>query len=184
MSIGDVAERVLKKADPAGKRHGARAVAAWAEVVGPEIARHTRGFAVREGGELVVFVDGNAWANQLALMSEDLRSALNSHIGSEQVRSLRFTVSRKVAEERQWMATQDAAEGFYETADAPPVPLDDTEREQAVAIARSVKDPDLREVALRVMIKDLERKKGERQRAASGASEDAPDEAAPGASQH
>lgn len=42
------------------------------------------------------------------------------------------------------------------------MPLDDVERSQALKVAGMVKNPRLREAALKVMIKDLEQKKGAR----------------------
>ncbi len=161
-ALGDVAASVLKRADKAGRRHGALAVTAWQEVMGEDISKHTRGFALRGDRELVVFVDGAAWANQLSLMSEDLQNRLNTYLGEESVKALRFTVSRKVADEVGWEALSQSVEEFYETDTVDPVPLDDVERSQALQVAGMVKDPDLREAALKVMIKDLEQKKGAR----------------------
>lgn len=168
IGIGEALDDVVRKADPSGKRHGARAVAEWSRVVGDEIARHTRGFALREKRELVVFVDSPAWANQLSLMSAELVDRLNSHLGRNEVRTLRFTVSRKVSDEMKWSAEEDAVDEFYAPDPTEPVALTEREREQALHIAGSVRDPELRELALRVMIKDLERKKGARESAAQG----------------
>jgi hypothetical protein len=171
VDFGGIADRVIGKADRKGKRHGAGAVLAWREVVGEAIAGHTKGFALREKGELVVFVDSAAWANQLALMSGDLIDRLNSALGEDSVKSIRFTVSRKVAAEAMWGAlTEDDREGG-EPDEPDPVPLDETEARQAAYIANAVGDPELREVALRVMIRDLELKKAKRLKRAEGAPE-------------
>ena len=158
-----IAGDVLHRADPAGKRHSARAVAAWGEVVGEDIARHTRGFALRASGELVVFVDSAAWAQELTLMAAQITNALNEHLGEVSVRSLRFTVSRRFTEAVAWEAHEDEADAFYRPEDIEPVALNETEVRQARHIARSVRDPELREVALRAMIRDWELKKGRRQ---------------------
>jgi hypothetical protein len=166
IGLDEAMNDVVRKADPSGKRHGAQAVAAWHQVVGDDIARHTRGFALREKRELVVFVDSAAWANQLSLMSTELVDRLNAHLGRSEIRILRFTVSRKVSDEMKWSAQEDATDEFYAPDLTEPVPLTEREREQALHIAGSVRDPELRELALRVMIKDLERKKGARERAA------------------
>ncbi|MDO8941702.1 MAG: DUF721 domain-containing protein [Desulfobacterales bacterium] len=162
LPLGDLVSGVLKRADKQGKRYGALAVNAWREVVGDEIARHTRGFALRDGRELIVFVDSAAWANQLSLMSDDLQTRLNSHLGEKSVSSLRFTVSRKVADEVGWEELSRAAEEYYAREANTPLPLDDIELGQVAQVARMVKNTELREAALRVMIKDLEQKKGAR----------------------
>lgn len=158
----DAADRVLGRIDTTGKRHGARVVGVWSEVVGPDIARHTRGFALREDRELVVFVDSPAWANELSLMSGDLTKRINAHIGEESVTSLRFTVSRKVATEGVWNAAIEEAEAAYKPDDVQPRPLSKVEQDQAAHVAAVINDPDLREIALRVMMKDLALKKGAR----------------------
>jgi hypothetical protein len=171
VGFGDIANRVIGKADRKGKRHGAGAVLAWREVAGEAIAGHTKGFALREKGELVVFVDSAGWANQLALMSSDLIDRLNSALGEDSVKSIRFTVSRKVAAEAMWgvLTGDDLDNGGSNEPD--PVPLDATEARQAAYIADAVGDPELREVALRVMTRDLELKKARRLKRAEGALE-------------
>lgn len=156
------AAQVLQRADKRGKRHSASAVNAWAEVVGSEVSAHTQGFALREGGELVVFVDSGAWANQLTLMSAELIARLNAHIGDQAVRALRFNVSRRVQEGVSAAALESEVDEFYAIDTTNPVTLSELERAQVEAMAASIKDDRLREAALRVMISDLELKKGRR----------------------
>lgn len=174
--LPEVMSKVLKAADPVGKRHSARAVAAWQEVVGPAITEHTRGFALRDGQELVVFVDSPAWAQQLSFMSDELVRRLNAHVGTTAVRHLRFVVSRKVAEEIAWerldAETTQQADAAGDERER--VPLTETERAQAEYVADAVRDPKLREVVLKVMVGDLERKKAERQRTAQMVPEEGP----------
>lgn len=162
-SLGDAVENALQRIDTMGKRHSARVVGVWNEVVGPDVARHTQGFAFREGKELVVFVDTPAWANELSLMSSDLIRKINVRIGEESVTSLRFTVSRKVAAERAWNEAIEQSESSYEPDPITPAALSIVEKDQAAHVAAAIDDPDLREVALRVMLKDLALKKGVRE---------------------
>lgn len=158
----EAASRVLRRADSHGKRFAASAVNAWERVVGNDIAVHTRGFALRDSGELVVFVDSGAWANQLSLMSSDIIERLNAHLGDGAVRSLRFTVSRKVQADALAAATEEGVDEFYSTDTTDPQPLTQVERAQAEAVASVIKDDGLREAALKVMVRDLELKKGGR----------------------
>ena len=51
-------------------------------------------------GVLVVYVDSNSWATQYTAMAEQYRNSINKELGEELVSSLRFTVSRKVADNR------------------------------------------------------------------------------------
>jgi predicted nucleic acid-binding Zn ribbon protein len=52
----------------------------WAEIVGPDLAAHTRpdGFA---GGELAIAADSTAWATQVRLLASMLVRRLNSELG-------------------------------------------------------------------------------------------------------
>ncbi len=166
--LGDMVNATLKRIDVSGRRHGARVVNAWPEVAGPEIAMHTQGFALRNDREMVVFVDSPAWANELSLMAADLVFRLNEHLGEETVKTLRFTVSRRVAEERSWEASLSASEEEYLPDEVTPERLSDVERMQVEHVASVVTDPELRALALRVMTKDLELKKGARNAVSQG----------------
>lgn len=162
-SIGDLGQHVLSRIDPQGRRHESQAIQVWEEVAGVEIAKHTKGFAMR-ARELVVFVDSPTWANELTLMAERLRENINARIGKDSVRAIRFTVSKKVQEERRWEASREEDEEYYRPDEVQSLALSVEELRQAQYMAEAVPDPELQEKALRVMIKDLERKKGARAR--------------------
>jgi hypothetical protein len=160
--ISSIADDALRRLDPAGRRHFARAVAAWNDAVGEEIARHTQGLSIRDA-ELTVAVDSPVWANELTLLAEDLRSKVNQQLGQELVRSLRFTVSRKVLERRLGEESEAREERAYEADTTPRIPLSEPERAQVEYASRSIEDSGLREAAVRAMTADLELKKGARQ---------------------
>lgn len=169
--IGDIAEKTIQRLDVSGKRHGAKVVEKWERIAGPEINKHTLGFAFRESQQLVVFVDTGIWANELSLMAGDLMKRINNAMGEEAVKSLRFTVSKRVSERdsgAEAMCEDESADEYWPQA----AELDEVERMQAAHIASAVPDPELREIALRVMMKDLAIKKGTRlariQKAAAG----------------
>ncbi len=160
-SIGDITDAVIRRADPKKHRYTARVALAWEQIAGQEVARHTVATSVREG-ELVVSVDSAAWAHQLDLMKDRYLASIRSEIGEGVVRTMRFTVSKRVAQEHQLQDEAERISEFYEPETTPSVPLSESERLQAEYIAEAVKDESLREAALRVMIKDLEWKKGAR----------------------
>jgi predicted nucleic acid-binding Zn ribbon protein len=75
--------------------HGWREAAAvgsvfgrWAEIVGPELAAHTRPDAVADG-ELTVTADSTAWATQVRLLAAHLVRRLNAELGDGAVRRVR-----------------------------------------------------------------------------------------------
>jgi hypothetical protein len=154
-----LADRWMKRVDPHGRRRDAAAAMAWAGVVGDEIARHTLGMAVRDG-ELAVCVDSPTWANELSLMAEELRVRLNATLGKDPVRSIRFTVSKKVREETRWSEGRLREQEMHEPDDVPVVPLTDDERLQVEYVAAAIHDQALREAAIRAMTSSLEWKKG------------------------
>jgi predicted nucleic acid-binding Zn ribbon protein len=118
--------------------------AAWLAIVGASVQSHTTGAYMRDG-TLIVYVDSPAWATELTAMSERYRMALNEEIGQELVRAIRFSVSRKVAEQHRIVAAAKEAEDFYS---------------QVVSSVASISDPELREIVLRATVKDLEWKRG------------------------
>ncbi|MFA5844644.1 MAG: DUF721 domain-containing protein [Coriobacteriia bacterium] len=157
--IGAIAEGVLAKADREGRRDRARVVEAWLRVAGPEVARHSMGAVLREG-EFLVYVDGHAWANELSAMAESFRVALEEEVGKGLVRSLRFTVSKRVAERDRIETEEKTRRETYRVDRVEPVPLTARELAAIEESARAIADPALREAAVRVAVMGLEREKG------------------------
>ena len=137
----------------------ARVGAAWLKIVGASVQSHTTG-AYMKDDTLTVYVDSPAWATELSAMSERYRDALNEEIGQELVRSMRFTVSRKVAEQHRIAAESMETDAFYDADDVPSVPLTPTELAQVVDSVAAIEDQELRETVLRATVKDMEWKKG------------------------
>jgi predicted nucleic acid-binding Zn ribbon protein len=52
----------------------------WPEIVGAEMAAHTRPDRL-DGGELVVIADSTAWATQVRWLAKDLIRTLNAELG-------------------------------------------------------------------------------------------------------
>lgn len=69
------------------------AKAAWAEVVGPQIAAVTQVERVQNGTELVVRVKNSVWANELVLLKGDTLQRLNSALGGKVLTDIRFKAS-------------------------------------------------------------------------------------------
>jgi predicted nucleic acid-binding Zn ribbon protein len=72
---------------------GHRAVAEWAEVVGPRIARRTRAIGF-ENGVLRVQVEGSAWRYELGFLERRLLQELERRLGTRAVRKLLFVQPR------------------------------------------------------------------------------------------
>jgi predicted nucleic acid-binding Zn ribbon protein len=72
-----------------------RLVLAWEEVVGPQLARETRPWALEEG-HLVVAASTAAWGAQVRFLAENIRLRSNETLRAETVRSVRVTVRQDV----------------------------------------------------------------------------------------
>ncbi|MBO0693324.1 MAG: DUF721 domain-containing protein [Acidimicrobiaceae bacterium] len=89
--------------DAAARRLGSPGVSAlgaifarWEELVGPEVAKHSRPHRLR-AGVLVIEVDQPAWATQLRYLSGDLLKRVNEAAGPDDVRAVQIRVSGESA---------------------------------------------------------------------------------------
>ena len=159
--LGDSLQSVVGRL---GRKNAAGAIsakvgAAWLAIVGASVQSHTTG-AYMKGDILIVYVDSPAWATELSAMSERYRDAINEEIGQELVGSIRFSVSRKVAEQHRIAGESRETDAFYDEDDVPSVPLTPAELAQIVASVSAIEDEELRETVLRATVKDIEWKKG------------------------
>jgi predicted nucleic acid-binding Zn ribbon protein len=60
----------------------------WAEIVGPEVAAHTRPDTLADG-ELTVTADSTAWATQVRLLAPHLVRRLNAELGDGSVQRVK-----------------------------------------------------------------------------------------------
>jgi hypothetical protein len=140
-----------------GREHAEKAAVAnaWAEAVGPEVARHTSVRGVRRG-ELLVSTDSSAWAGQLQAMSDQLRDRVNEEIGRESVRRIRFSASPMVAHEHEQREYEESAKRGYGGRKVEPRELSEQEMEQAEALVEDIESDALREAALRAIVAEKE----------------------------
>jgi hypothetical protein len=131
----------------------------WSSAIPPEIAQHTVGAAMRDG-ELVVEVDSPVWAAELSAMSEQIRVLIEEASGTGTVRSIRFTVSRRVAMAKQDDRDREELDELYEPEDVEPVPLTPQERSQVEHAAEQIDDAELRQAFIEAMVTDMELDKG------------------------
>ena len=61
----------------------------WAEIVGPQVASHTKPEAFEEG-ELIVMADSPAWATQMRLLAPQVLRRLGEELGAGTVRHLKI----------------------------------------------------------------------------------------------
>lgn len=119
----------------------------WNKVVGDTIAHQAQPAFVR-GGILFVKCSSPAWMQQLQFMKGTIREELNRLLGKEVIKEIRFqigTVSRPTQGEP---SVEDQE-----------VVLDASERERIDEALRPLQDPEIREIARRIMVKGASAKK-------------------------
>jgi superfamily I DNA and RNA helicase len=138
-------------------------VAWWQTSVPEEIARHTLGVSMRDG-ELSVAVDSSTWAAEWSALSEQLRENIEEAAGKGSVRSIRFTVSRRVQMARDDERELEELDDLYKPEDVEPVALSPQERAQIEHAAEQIDDEELRQAFVEAMVTDMELDKGRKAR--------------------
>lgn len=156
-ALGGILARLDRKSG--GAYSLARVSSVWSEVAGPSVSEHTTGAHMRRG-TLVIYVDSPIWATELTAMSEQYRTAINQSMGEELVKEVRFSVSKRVAQERGLSRQEDELDDFYDADVVDSVPLTETERAQVESSVSVIRDEDLREAVLRATVRDMEWKRG------------------------
>lgn len=159
--IGQALNGLVRKLDKGtgGAYRQSSAKQAWVRTAGPSVLSHTTGAHLR-GNELVVFVDSGVWATELTALAGHYLESLNEDLGKGSVASIRFTVSRKVAEELRIERIERLVEEDRAVDKVDSVELTETERAQVESSVAGIADPELREAVLRATVADLEWKKG------------------------
>ncbi len=73
----------------------------WAEIVGPDLAAHTRPDSFADG-ELAVIADSTAWATQVRLLASMLVRRLNDELGDGLVRRVKVRGPAPPRQRRGW----------------------------------------------------------------------------------
>ena len=87
--LGDALKSVLQRIDPDKCLKAYRVWVFWAEEVGEAIATRAQPAELR-GGLLSVRVNSPAWMQELHFMKDTIRERLNSRLGEELIRDIRF----------------------------------------------------------------------------------------------
>ncbi|HEY4696135.1 MAG TPA: DUF721 domain-containing protein [Candidatus Hydromicrobium sp.] len=87
--IGSIIGDVVKNLDIRSELNISNIFNRWEEIVGAEIYKKTKPERITRG-ILYISVTTSTWANELSLMSGQLIKKINSFIGEEVVKSIRF----------------------------------------------------------------------------------------------
>jgi predicted nucleic acid-binding Zn ribbon protein len=87
--IGSIIKYIIKDSDIKHRLNESKIFNHWKEIVGTEIFKKTKPERI-SGGTLYVSATTSIWANELSLMSDKLIEKINSFIGEEVVKKIRF----------------------------------------------------------------------------------------------
>ncbi len=87
--LGTAVKQLVKDLGLSSKLEQYEAVNRWAEVVGARIAQETEPMRI-EKGVLVVKVKSSVWRNELNLRKREIIERLNTAIGRQHVKDIRF----------------------------------------------------------------------------------------------
>ncbi len=87
--IGSIINKIISDPKIKNKLEISNIFNNWKEIVGSEINKKSRPDKLTRG-VLFVSVINYTWANELSLMSEQLKDKINSYVGRKVVKTLRF----------------------------------------------------------------------------------------------
>jgi hypothetical protein len=129
------------------KMKGYAAWMVWTKAVGDTIAQQAQPAFMR-GGVLFVKCSSSAWMQQLQFMKGKICEQLNRLLGNEVIKDIRFQMGMI-----DHPARSDASAKEQE------VVLDEAEQARIEEALRPLADPEIREIARRIMVKETSAKK-------------------------
>lgn len=87
---GEIVDGVLAGLGLAGRLREQKALAAWPELVGDEVARRSRALRIRDG-VLYVRVDSASWSQELRFLTAQIIARFDETLGEGLVREIRFS---------------------------------------------------------------------------------------------
>ena len=92
-AVGDVLRAYLARTGFGRRLEQAGVVAAWPQLVGPQIAAVTRADSVAPDGTMFVRVATSPWMNELQLLTPDILARVNAGRGQGRIRTIRWLLS-------------------------------------------------------------------------------------------
>ncbi|MCJ7662922.1 MAG: DUF721 domain-containing protein [Desulfobacterales bacterium] len=146
-NVKAVVKSTLRRLDLDAKMKGYAAWGVWAKAVGDTIAQQAQPAFMR-GGVLFVKCSSSAWMQQLQFMKGQICEQLNRLLGKGVIKDIRFQ-----------MGMIDCPPHSDSSAKDQEVALDDAEQARIDEALRPLEDPEMREIARRIMVKEASAKK-------------------------
>jgi hypothetical protein len=139
--LGREVERELKRRGNANLAPLAELTAAWPSVVGDAVARQAWPLRISRDGTLHVATSSATWAQELALLGDEILERLRSRLGTDAPAALKCAPGPIPEPEGSDSHTTPA---LSRSLDVPP-----EVRSEAAAAASAIDDPELRELVAR-----------------------------------
>ena len=146
--LGDILRKVIGKKNipPAGaERH---LIDLWTKAVGPRIAARTFPANFKRG-ILYVRVAAPVWLHQLQFLKEDIIQKFNEMAGKDEIRELFLSIGEIPA----------PSQGASAPPEPPLPPLLARDRNMVKESLDAIRDPELREILERVMVREISRRR-------------------------
>jgi hypothetical protein len=155
--LGEILQKILKKRNIPHTSTDRYLVNIWRRAVGPQIAAQTHPDTLKRGA-LFVRVSAPVWLHQLQFMKEEILGKINELSGKVEVRSLFLTIG-------------DVPSPLPGSAGQPPPdpllsPLPGRDLNMMRENLAAIRDPELREILERVMVRELSRRRQSEKRKA------------------
>lgn len=152
--LSDLLPLTIKKLGIAKRYNAESAIFHWREIVGDKIAAHAYPVSVQRD-LLLVAVGNPVWGHHLSMMKQDIIAKLNSFIGDNLIRDIRFQAGYLKNNQNQENAGQEHKNEIklYDTR------LEDSEIKAVNNLVAEIKDNELRQKLTYIVKRDLALKK-------------------------
>ena len=123
----------------------------WPRIVGETAAAHSRPAGFRQG-RLTIASESPAWTQEMSLLSPQIQERLDQALGQGVITELRFKTAKLPRAKSQGPAKARAGRPPGSPRKEPPPPPDPLLQARLEKELATVKDPELREVLLRIRL--------------------------------
>lgn len=149
-TIGEILGKILRKRNIPHTATDRNLLDLWRRAVGPQISARTLPETVKRGA-LHVKVSAPVWLHQLQFLKEEIIEKLHELSGNSEIRSLFFAIGE--------IPAPPGAAADQPQAPLVPPPLKKRDRQMVKESLESIRDPELRQIVERVMVREIGRRR-------------------------
>ncbi len=158
-ALREILQKILKKRNIPHTSTDPRLLEIWRRAVGPQIASQTYPDSLKRG-VLFVLVSSTVWMHQLQFVKEEILGKIKELSTREEIRNLRFCIGE--------IPAPPPGRSALSVPDPDLPPLAGRDRTMIRKSLDSVRDPELRTILERVMVKEIGLRRQREKRKDSG----------------